>query len=320
VVRLNPSSVLISLLVTALAAPAAWAATDPTCLPIEAGDAGTPIIRATINDRGPFAFVLDTAASGSTVDPVRASELDLPRDPQTAEAQGMGGGITVQFHRVRAMRAGPVALENAAVPALPAPDFDSHDVAGLAGIDLLAGKLTVWTPGTGCVRVAPSGARPGPRNWQQVSVQWIQPWKIMLPIQIGDAQGWALLDTGAQYTTLNPVFAERTGLHGDRLRRSGSIAGIDGRELALSEGEVRAVTIGPWRWDQRAVRVGPLPVFDRLQAAGSLLAILGMDWLGSEGFAVDYGTRAVWLRAQDRDQHSGASFQPANIRPRVRTD
>lgn len=296
--RLNSGHLLIGLLVTAMAAPAARAATDPACLPIEAGDAGTPIIRATINDRGPFAFVLDTAASGSTIDPVRASELALPRDPQTGEAQGMGGGIAVRFHRIRSMRAGPLALENAAVPVLPAPDFESHDVAGLAGVDLLAGKLTVWTPGTGCVRVVPSGRRPGPGNWQQVSVQWIQPWKIMLPIRIGEVQGWALLDTGAQYTTLHPAFAARIGLHADRLRPSGSITGIDGRELALSEGEVRAVTIGPWRWRARMVRVGPLPVFDRLQAAGPLLAILGMDWLGPEGFAVDYGTRAVWLRAQ----------------------
>lgn len=297
--RWTAKSALFGLLIAGMPAWTAQAATDPACLAIEPGDDDSPIIRATINDHGPFAFVLDTAASGSTIDPSLAATLGLPRDSLTEEAQGMGGGIEVHFHRLRSMRAGPVMLEDAPVPALPAPEFESHSVAGLAGVDLLGDRLTVWLPGTGCVRIAPSGDRPGAEGWKRVPAKWLQPWKIMLPLKIGTASGWALLDTGAQHTTLNPAFARQVGLESNRLRPSGSISGVDGRELPLSEGAIANISIGPWRWDRRKVRVGALPVFDRLDGAGQLLAILGMDWLASEGFAVDYGRQEVWLQERD---------------------
>ncbi|HEY0622717.1 retroviral-like aspartic protease family protein [Sphingomonas sp.] len=289
--RLEALTVMLGL---AIAAPA-HAQEAPACLPIETGDEGTPIIRARVEGQGPFAFVLDTAASGSTIDPARAAQLGLPRDARAEQAQGMGGGIAVHFHRVRSMEAGPVRLHDAVITAIPAPSFDSHDVAGLAGVDLLADRLTIWAPASGCVRVGAGGTRPAGGRWRPVAAKWLQPWKIMLPLRIGDAGGWALLDTGAQYTTLNPAFARRAGLDPTRLHAAGSIEGIDGRPLPLLQAEVGAVSLGPWQWKRRTVRVGALPVFDRLAGAGEALAILGMDWLTTEGFAVDYRNQSVWL-------------------------
>lgn len=293
---------LLALLIAATTiSPAAAKPAPFACLPIEKGDEATPVIRAKVNGQGPFAFVLDTAASGATIDPERAETLALPRDSATEQAQGMGGAITVHFHRVRSIDAGPLKLRNITLPALPAPKFDSHDIAGLAGVDLFGKQLAVWTPASACVRTAPSGTKPGPGAWRPIDVQWLQSWKIMVPVRIGDVTGWGLLDTGAQYSVLNPAFAEATGLTGARLRPGGSITGIDGRAMPLAQGDIGAVTIGPWHWDSRSVRIGALPVFNRLSAAGENLAILGMDWLASEGFAIDYGQQRIWLldRAPD---------------------
>lgn len=270
-------------------------AEPPACLPVEAGDEGTPIIHARINEGPSAAFILDTAASGTTIDPARAEMLALPRDTATEEAQGMGGAIAVSFHRIRSLKAGPVDLRDIRVPALPAPAFDSHDVAGLAGADLFAGRLAIWRPGDPCVDLLPGGTGLAVDTWQPVAAKWLQPWKIMLSVRIGGVSGWALIDTGAQYSTLNPAFADAVGLAKDRLRSGGSITGIDGRELRLDEGDVRDVAIGPRQWAERRVRIGDLPVFGRLGAASDRLAILGMDWLASEGFAIDYDRQAVWL-------------------------
>lgn len=291
---------LVALLGGSFVAPSTMAAEQgaPTCLPIEAGDDGTPIIRAKINGAGPFAFVLDTAASGTTIDPARADALALPYDPESDEAQGLGGAITVSFRRVAAFEAGPVRLRGIVVPSLPAPDFDSHDVAGLAGVDLFEKRLAVWSLGGRCVDLKSSGSALPGDGWRAVDARWLRPWKIMLPMRIGGVSGWALLDTGAQYTTLNPAFAERIGLTGAAVQPGGSIAGIDGRDLPLGEGEVRNVAIGPWHWNKRRIRVGALPVFGRLDAAGNHLAILGIDWLAAEGFAIDYGRQSLWLRAR----------------------
>lgn len=296
----------VSIFVLALAIAVPAQASEPEgCLPIEAGDQRTPIIRAKINGQGLFAFILDTAASGSTIDPGRAEQLKLPRDTRTEQAQGMGGGVAVHFHRVRSMEAGPVRLRDAAVPSFPAPSFESHDVAGLAGVDLLANRLTVWTPGSGCVRIAAGGTPLEGAAWKRIDAKWLRPWKIMLPVRIGGASGWGLLDTGAQYTTLNPVFARQAGLEVSRLRPGGSITGIDGRPMQLRQGEVADIAVGVWQWQHQGVRVGALPVFDRLGEAGDALAILGMDWLAPEGFAVDYSNQAIWL--MDRPRPTGTT-------------
>ncbi|MBA3941242.1 MAG: hypothetical protein C0520_08545 [Sphingopyxis sp.] len=289
---------LVALLCGPFLAQSATAAEHgaPSCLPIEAGDDGSPVIRARINGAGPFAFILDTAASGTTIDPARTAALALPRDADSEEAQGMGGAITVSFHRVAAFEAGPVRRHDIVIASLPAPDFDSHDIAGLAGVDLFPNRLVIWSPERRCVDVQASGSRLPDGVWRAVDARWLRPWKIMLPIRIGRISGWALLDTGAQYTTLNPAFAKRIGLQDAALRPGGSITGIDGHELPLGEGEVRDVAIGPWHWNARHVRVGALPLFSRIDGAGDYLAILGVDWLASKGFAIDYGHQSLWLR------------------------
>lgn len=281
--------VRFALLIALLATPAA-----ADCLRIEPGDGGSPIIEARLNGQGPFALVLDTAASGSTVDPIQLERLAAPRDNATEEAQGMGGASEVHLYRLASLEAGPLILKDVTVPALPPPDFASHAVVGLAGVDLFGDRLAIWQES--CVAVAPSGGRPDGGGWERAPSRWLRPWKVMLPLTLDGVEGWALLDTGAQHTVLNPAFAARLGLTRGRLRPGGEITGIDGRPLPLSEARVGSAQAGAWRWTQPALRVGDLPVFSRLGETDAALAILGMDWLAGRDFALDYGAQIVWQR------------------------
>lgn len=277
---------------------AAWA-DEPACLAIERGDAGTPVIQAQVNSQGPFAFILDTAVSGTSVVEDVAGRLALPRDPETETAQGLGGQMDIHIYRVADLRAGPLALTDHLAAGLPDFGFESHAVAGLAGVDLFGDRLTVWSPASGCVRIGPGGAEPEGDGWTPVQAVWTRPWKIMLPVRIGGVDGWGLLDTGAQHTVLNPSYAARLGLvaDSDRVRPGGEIFGVDGRALPLLEADVEAVSIGPWAWPARTLKTGAMPVFDRLGEADAPLAIVGIDWLADREFAVDYKTQRVWLRS-----------------------
>ncbi|ATQ42611.1 retroviral-like aspartic protease family protein [Caulobacter mirabilis] len=267
------------------------------CLPIERGDGDTPIVLAKVDGQGPFAFVLDTAASGSTVDPALAEQLKAPRDAATETAEGLGGPMDVRLHRIASFQAGPAAIRDFTAPAIPAPAFESHPVRGLAGIDLFGQSLAVWTPNAACVDLRAAGAAPGD-GWRRVEANWIRPWKVMLPIRVGEVEGWGLLDTGAQWTVLNPAFAARLGLQAGspRLRPAGEISGVDGRPMPLSAAEVSAVSVGAWRWDARTLRTGDLPVFARLGDPTQPLAVIGIDWLKDASFAVDYRDAVVWQR------------------------
>lgn len=274
-------------------------ADEPACLAIERGDGGTPVIQASVNGQGPFAFILDTAASGTSVVEDVAARLDLPRDAETETAQGLGGQMDIRIYRVADLRAGPLALTDHLAAGLPGFGFKSHAVAGLAGVDLFGDRLTVWSPASGCVRIGPGGAEPQGAGWRPIQAVWTRPWKIMLPVRIGGVDGWGLLDTGAQHTVLNPVYGARLGLTAgsDRVRAGGEIFGIDGRALPLLEADVDAVSIGAWSWPSRTLKIGAMPVFDRLGEAEAPLAIIGIDWLADREFAVDYAAQRVWLRA-----------------------
>lgn len=281
----------------ALSAPSlALAAGDSArCLPIETGDGGSPVIRARVNGEGPFAFVLDTAASGTTLDETRIALLKPPRDAATEQAEGLGGPMDVKLYRVTTFDAGPANLRDFTVPGIPAPRFESHDVAGLAGIDVFGDALAVWAPDAPCVTLRTGGETPGD-GWRKVEARWIRPWKIMLPIRIDGVDGWGLLDTGAQSTVLNPAFAARLALKDGARRPGGEISGIDGRPLALEEADVGAVAVGLWTWPRRTAKIGVLPVFARLGEADAPLAIIGMDWLKDAAFAIDYRSQVVWQR------------------------
>lgn len=285
---------LIAALSVILFASPVLAASDG-CLAVMAGEGGSPVISATVAGRGPFDFVLDTAASGTTVNEATAARLDLTRDTTTETAEGLGGPMDVRLYRVPVLTAGPLSLTDFTAPAVPAPELNGHAIVGLAGIDLFGEAQAIWGDVSGCVTLRDSGAAFSD-DWRPVETRWIRPWKILLPIRIGGVDGWGLLDTGAQHTVLNAAFAARLGLSGDRLSDGGEISGIDGRPLALSLATVEAVRVGAWTWEDRTLRVGDLPVFARLGEADAPLAIIGIDWLGDRGFAIDYGAERVWQR------------------------
>ena len=293
------AAVALSACASLAAAPAdPCAGTADPCVAIERGDGGTPVIQARVNGQGPFAFVLDTAASSTSLDEDALKRLGAPRDEATEKAQGMGGEFDVRLYRVASVEGGPLVVKDFIAPGVPPPDLDSHPVMGLGGIDLFGDRLTVWQPRKGRVLLAPGGSLPEGSGWTEVKVDWIRPWKVMLPVEIAGAKGWALLDTGAQYTTLNPAYAKAVGLtrESGRLRPGGDIAGLDGKPMALDLAETGPVAIGPWRWPSRTLRIGDLPVFQRLGDPAGPLMILGIDWLQETEFAVDYKSQRVWLR------------------------
>lgn len=287
----------IAAVLAGLASPA-WA-DDPSCLAFERGDGGTPVIRAHVGEAGPSPFILDTAASGTSIVEAVAERLNLPRDAETETAQGMGGAVDIHVYRIARFTAGPISIAGQLAAGIPDFGFDSHPIAGLAGVDLFEDRLTVWRPESSCVSILPGGGEPEGPGWTPVEAIWTRPWKIMLPVRIAGIDGWGLLDTGAQHTVLNPVFAARLGLTAEAagVRPGGEIYGIDGRPLPLLEADATDVSIGPWSWPARTLKLGALPVFDRLGEADAPLAIIGIDWLGDRSFAVDYRNQRVWLRA-----------------------
>ncbi len=266
------------------------------CIVVEAAEGGSPIIAARVNGRGPFGFVLDTGSSSTTLDELRTKQLGLVPNPAPEQGQGMGGAVDVRVFRLHSVATGSLVVRDLDVPGVAAPQIEGRDIAGLGGVDLFGSRLAVWRLERGCVQVRPSGARPGGRGWRRIESRWLKPWKILVPVRIGRAAGWGLLDTGSQRTILSPAFARLAGLRDGG--GGGTVTGVDGRETALSAFVLPEATIGRWRFVHPTANVANLPVFGRLGGANEALAIVGMDWIGTRPFAIDYGRRQVWQAAR----------------------
>ncbi len=273
-------------------------ATSLGCLPLEHGDGGSPVITARINDTGPFDFVLDTGSSGTTLDERRVKQLRLQPDGPGEQAQGMGGQIDVRLFRINRFEAGPLAVEDMIVPGVAAPSLASHDIAGLAGVDIFGRLLTTWRWDRSCVQLSGSGGKPSGLGWKPIRSKWLKPWKVLIPVKIGTAQGWGLLDTGAQKSIISPEFARLANFgRADAVGIvAGGITGIDGKETPLVAYKGSA-TVGSWSYKNVGVSVAALPLFDRLGGVNQPLAVIGMDWIGSRQFAIDYGAERVWQKA-----------------------
>lgn len=272
-------------------------------LPLERGDSGSPVVTGRINGRGPFAFVLDTGAGGTSFPPSVAADLALPAVGSEGQAGGLGGTTSVRLHAVASLEIGPFSLEQVTLPSVQGPQFDSHPVVGLAGIDLFTDQLIWWDLDAMQVVTQPSGSFPANSSlggdqtggcWEKVAVSWMRPWRILLPISVNGVAGMAMLDTGAQQTIINPAFAQALVFSAPQ-QPAGEIMGIDGTAIAMMRAHVEAARIGPWHWDNAMLHIADLAVFDRMGPREAPLMILGMDWLAGRRFAIDYGRQEVWL-------------------------
>jgi clan AA aspartic protease (TIGR02281 family) len=94
-------------------------------------------VRVTINGRG-LDYVLDTGASGITIDMQVAKELGLPLYAQRSTVTA--GRYTTARTRVPEMRVGPLVMHDVAVQAIPQGQDETSTVkvVGLLGFDFLA--------------------------------------------------------------------------------------------------------------------------------------------------------------------------------------
>src|ERR1700756_2110777 len=70
------------------------------------------IVPVTVNESGPYDFVLDTAAQVTTVDPALASELHLNFEG-TAGVSGAGFSTRASYAHVDTLRAGEYTVKDA---------------------------------------------------------------------------------------------------------------------------------------------------------------------------------------------------------------
>jgi predicted aspartyl protease len=96
------------------------------------------VVGVTINDRGPFDFLVDTGTNTTLIDPRLATELGLtPRD--RLKLTSLASATDVPRYYLQTFRVGPASISNQEVLAIPLPQLTAfdHKIRGVLGMNFL---------------------------------------------------------------------------------------------------------------------------------------------------------------------------------------
>jgi predicted aspartyl protease len=254
-------------------------------------------------------LVVDTGAERTVLSEETAVRLGLPRDPRfVSHTVGVGGMTTSTDVALASLVLGGVRfpVSHVAVNRLPLDGTAGLRADGLLGADiLLAFDLDIDVPGQRLTlyrsRLCADSRPPWPE--QAIPVAGIAGRKdrLLLPIELDGVGGMAVLDTGAQSTTIGVGLARKLGLDAQAMAQDPTV-----RHIGAGPGSMVAhihrfdeLRIGPAI--VRNVQLSVLPV-----DAGVGDALVGEDFLHDRRVWLSFPGRQMFVSLLPHEQAANA--------------
>lgn len=264
--------------------------------PLELLPNGLAVAQVSLDGRGPYRFVIDTAATNtSLLKPYWTAAGPPPATTKSLTIQGAGGAATVPLIPIAKLStAGRLVegLEAYQLPPNPADDLGAH---GILGADVLTRHVfeldapgKTWrlldrTPAadealTAVPFVLDAGRTP------------------RLTVRVNGVEVRAIIDTGAARTIMNWAAAEALGVRRDEALPAGGSAGGVGGSTALVKRRFDSLTVAGSARTDVELRVGDLPIFSALGLGDGPAVIVGMDQFADRRLLIDYPNLRLRLR------------------------
>jgi predicted aspartyl protease len=266
-------------------------------LPTTRDHIGRVIVKAMINGKGPYRFIVDTGATHSTITPDLARSLGLtPTDKSTVVLNGITGTSQVAAVTLDKLQAGDLTLDGLLVPVLAAPIMAGAD--GIFGAAGLTEKSLSVDFQRNFVEIS-SGVQAGVRaEALKIHAARVTHGLMVLPVQIGNVHALAVIDTGAERTLGN--LALRNALNARH--RAGTVVTVTsvfGATAQVESGEIwRAppILIDSLRINDVQVVYGDFHIFKVWDMQEKPAMIIGMDVLGTVvSLGIDFKNQFVYL-------------------------
>jgi predicted aspartyl protease len=262
------------------------------------------LIPASVNERGPYEFILDTGAGMSLVSPRLAAGLGIATDG-SREGAGAGGRVTVAIGRVESLAVG--AAVRGPMPIAVTAEVDRIGAAvgtridGDLGYDFLKAFTLTLDYQRRVIRLAQSGyqggfevAGAGAAAHAQVPFRLAGPVKplVMVPAFVNGRGPHAfVLDTGASATVLSPALAAALRIETMAAEPMTGAGGI----LEATTGRVGTLSVGGAALQDVSVMVADfLSELGRV-AGEPIEGILGYNFLRHFRVTLDYPGGVLWL-------------------------
>ena len=257
-----------------------------------------PMINLTGNHR-PLTLILDTGAELTVLTPAAAERIGAqpPRYEINHQLRGIGSTLATREVELSSFAAGDVALQWRRLLVAPVSIAAASTGAldGLLGADALSDfdidldlphhRLTFYEK-QGCPAAAPSWTGP----YTGIAASRSAADRLFFPIQVDGSRFTAIIDTGAQMTTISTAAARTLGITAAMLAHDRSITsrGAAGEQQASYLHRFARLDLGT-----EAIRSPEMIVTDLALADADI--ILGSDLLAARRLWLSYGAQRVFL-------------------------
>jgi predicted aspartyl protease len=248
-------------------------------------------VDVTLNDRGPYPFVVDTAADRSVLSDRVAAQLALP-PARPVILHGIAGPETVRTVRVGTLRLGRRGPDAVIAPVLP---WTGLGADGLLGVDALVGQRILLDFTNDTMTVSPSDTRRprDPPGTIVVTARRRFGQLILTDASIAGRKIYAVLDTGAENSVgnlaLQRLVARRIGP-----MTQGLLVSVTGRTVMADLTLLPVLRIGGIDISNVPIAFADLHSFARFGLANDPAILVGMDVLrGFDRVTIDFGRHQV---------------------------
>jgi hypothetical protein len=253
-------------------------------------------------------LVVDSGAERTTISDTVAEQLELPHDARYVNhAMGIGGSSTTTDVRVDRLVLGGVHFP---VNRIAVGNFRLHTERGLSAdgllgadillafdmdIDVPDGKLTLYLSRT-CPNIRPPWTEPA----VEITGVRAQKDRLLLPFELDNVAGMAILDTGAQGNVVGIDMARRMGLSDQVLAQDRPVRqrGVGPGEIVSHLHQFRLLRIGP------VVELNPkITVLPSDFGVGD--ALIGEEFLQGRRVWLSFRNRQVFVSPRPNERPQG---------------
>jgi predicted aspartyl protease len=270
-------------------------------VPTRLDRAGRVLAPITVNDKGPFRFILDTGANRSVVSQrvLTALELSLAPDGPSIEVHGVTGTAILPAVKLDVLQAGDLVLaRDHTVPVLGQTVLANADgILGVEGlgsaridIDFFDDRVTITRS---------SGRQRAPSGFLTIPVSLKHNGLIVVPGKVGRVRVRAIIDTGAERTLGNNALRAAL-LKARRAATAEMVTTVFGATPEIGQGMsmiAPTIYLGEAELRDLEVTFGDLHVFRIWKLEDVPAILIGMDLLGSvERLVIDYRRRELQVK------------------------
>ncbi|HSX56063.1 MAG TPA: retroviral-like aspartic protease family protein [Sphingomonas sp.] len=274
-------------------ASALLSATPTATSPLEVLPSGHPVVEVSIDGSAPRRFVIDTAASTTTILPqLRKQMPGLIAKKDTQPLNGASGATAVEMSKIGRLAVDGRSFSNIDMILLPPSPVDGLGVDGILGADLIADfAVEMDMPGRRWRMTPQSDAKMLERLTASVPFVLDNARAPRLTIRLNGVEVPAVLDTGARGTILNWAAARAIGISPEApgVVSASEVKGASSHATASVKTRLASLAMGTAVVTTPEVRIADLSVFQVIGFKTDQPAvILGIDMFANRRFVIDH--------------------------------